>query len=105
MINLRKDHFEQEILNTKGYIVVDFWADNCGMCDALSPKYEELYMESKKDLKFAKFKINESIKIAISQKVLGVPTVILYKDGKKVDQLVKDKATKENIKDMLEKYL
>ena len=56
-------------------------------------------------MKFTKLNTAKARRLAIKQKVLGLPTVIIYKDGEKLSELTKDDATKENIKKLIEEAL
>ncbi|WP_321329659.1 thioredoxin family protein [uncultured Ilyobacter sp.] len=105
MIQLEKDTFEKEVLESKGLLLVDFWSDKCEDCKALMPHVEELSAEFGDKIKFTKFNTIGAMKVAIKQKVLGLPTVAIYKDGEKISELVKENATKENIKKMINEVL
>jgi thioredoxin 1 len=105
MIQLEKDTFEKEVLESKGLILVDFWSNKCEDCKALMPHIEELSEEFGDKMKFTKFNTVGAMKVAIKQKVLGLPTVAIYKDGEKISELTKDEATKENIKKMIDTVL
>lgn len=63
-------------------------------CGGIITKYED-------KVKFCKLNTSKARRLAISQKVLGLPTIILYKDGEKLEEVVKDDATKENIEAMI----
>jgi thioredoxin 1 len=69
------------------------------------PAVEDLSVEFEGKVKFYKLNTTKARRLAISQRVMGLPTILLYKDGVKVDELTKDDATKENIKEMIEKVL
>jgi len=105
MIQLEKDTFEKKVLESKGLILVDFWSDKCEDCKALMPHVEELSEKFGDKIKFTKFNTIGAMKVAIKQKVLGLPTVAIYKDGEKISELVKENATKENIKKMINEVL
>jgi thioredoxin 1 len=105
MIQLEKDTFEKEVLESKGLVLVDFWSDKCEDCKALMPHVEKLSEEFGDKIKFTKFNTVGAIRTAIKQKVLGVPTVTIYKDGEKISELIKEEATKENIKKMISDVL
>lgn len=102
MIQLEKDTFEAEVLNHEGLVLVDFWSDGCEPCKALLPHVEELATEYADKMKFTKLNTSKARRLAIKQKVLGLPTVIIYKNGEKLSEVTKDDATRENIKKMIE---
>ena len=96
MIDVDKTTFEEEVLKADGYVFVDFYGDGCVPCQALMPKVHE-FAETYGD-KLAR-------RLAISQKVLGLPVMAIYKDGEKVEELVKDDCTAESIEAMIKKYI
>ena len=100
---LEKDDFGPQVLESQGFVLVDFYGDGCVPCEALLPDVEALAAEYKDRVKFVKFNTSKGRRVAISQKVLGLPTISLYKDGQKIDELTKDDATKANIAAMLDK--
>ena len=105
MIDLDKENFESEVLQAEGLVLVDFYSDGCIPCQALTPHihgYEETYGAT---LKFASLNITKARRLAIAQKVLGLPVVAIYSAGEKVEELVKDDATPENIEQMIKKYV
>lgn len=105
MIDLDKENFETEVLQAQGIVLVDFYSDGCIPCQALTPHihaYEESYGGK---LKFTSLNITKARRLAIAQKVLGLPVVAVYSGGEKIDELVKDDATPENIEAMIHKYV
>ncbi|WDV46921.1 thioredoxin domain-containing protein [Clostridiaceae bacterium M8S5] len=105
MLALDKKTFEPEVLEAEGYVLVDFWSEGCEPCKALLPSIEELAGKYEGSLKFCKLDITKARRLAIKQKVLGLPTIVIYKDGQKVDELTKDDATETNIEAMIKKYI
>lgn len=105
MITVDKDTFQTEVLEAQGYVLVDFWSDGCEPCKALMPDIQELSEKYEGKVKFAKLNTTQARRLAISQKVLGLPTIILYMDGQKADELTKDDATKANVEAMIQKYI
>lgn len=102
MFILDKDNFEQEVLQADGFILVDYWSDGCEPCKALMPDVEVLAAEYEGKVKFCKLNTTSARRLAISQRVLGLPTIALYKGGQKVAEVTKDNATKAGIQAMLE---
>jgi len=102
---LGKDDFQPQVLEAEGFVLVDFYGDGCAPCEALLPDIEALSVEYEGKARFVKFNTSKARRVAISQKVLGLPTISLYKDGQKIDELTKDDATKANIATMLDKHL
>lgn len=105
MLLLDKNTFEEEVLNAEGYVLVDYFSDSCEPCKALMPDVEALAAKYEGQVKFCKLNTTKARRLAISQRVMGLPAILLYKDGEKVDECTKDDATKENIQSMVEKVL
>ncbi|MCR4805240.1 MAG: thioredoxin family protein [Clostridia bacterium] len=104
MLELDKTTFEAEVLQAEGYVLVDFYGDGCVPCAALMPHVHALADQYGDKLKFCSINTSKARRLAIGQKVLGLPTITVYKDGAKVDELVKDDATPENVEAMVKKY-
>ena len=105
MLELDKTNFETEVLKSKGYILVDFFGDGCAPCEALMPHVVELSEKYGDKLKFAKLNTTKARRVAIGQKVLGLPVIAVYKDGEKVEELIKEDASPENVEAMIKKYI
>ena len=78
---LTKENFEQEVLQAKGQVLVDFWASWCGPCKMIAPEVEAVAAE-KSDLKVCKLNIDEQAELAIQYGVMSIPTLIVFEDGK-----------------------
>jgi len=105
MLSVDKDTFQVEVLEAEGYVLVDYWSDGCEPCKALLPDVEALAEKYEGRVKFCKLNTTQARRLAISQKVLGLPTIALYKDGQKIDEVTKDGASRVNIDAMLQKYV
>lgn len=105
MLMLEKDTFEEAVLKSQGYVLVDFWSEGCEPCKALMPDVEKLSEEYEGKVTFAKLDTGKARRLAISQKVLGLPTICLYKDGEKIDEVTKEDASASNIKAMIDRNL
>ena len=103
MLQVDKDTFAAEVLEAQGLVLVDFYGDGCVPCEALMPDIVALSEVYGDRVKFVKLNTSGARRLAISQKVLGLPTVSLYKDGEKIDELTKDDANKANIEAMIKK--
>ena len=101
MISVDKDTFQAEVLEATGLVLVDFYSDGCEPCQALMPDVEALAAQYANDIKFVKLNTSGARRLAIAQKVLGLPTITIYKGGEKLAELTKDDATKDNIEKMI----
>jgi thioredoxin 1 len=90
MIEVDKKTFEEEVLNAEGLVVVDFWSPKCEPCKELMPFVTELAEKYADQAKFCKLDSAANKRLAIKQKVMGLPTIGFYKDGEKVAELSKD---------------
>lgn len=104
MLEVDKTTFGPEVLEAEGYVLVDFFGDGCVPCQALMPHihaYAEKYGDK---IKFTSLNTTKARRLAIGQKILGLPVIAIYKDGEKVEELVKDDATPEAVEEMIKKY-
>jgi thioredoxin 1 len=104
MIELNKENFEEEVLKAEGTVLVDFWSPSCEPCKALMPHVHELEEEFGEKIKFTSLDITKARRVAIGQKVLGLPVIAIYKGGERVDGVVGDEATTKSVKELVEKY-
>ena len=105
MLDLDKNTFAPEVLEAEGYVFVDFYGDGCVPCQALMPAVHAFADKYGDKLKFTSLNTTKARRVAIGQKVLGLPVMAIYKDGEKVDELVKEECTEESIEEMIKKYI
>ena len=101
MIELTKETFEPEVLQATDTILVDFYSDSCEPCQELMPKVVALSEKYGDKMKFMKLNTMKARRVAIGQKVLGLPVIAIYKGGEKVAELVKEECTEESIEKMI----
>ncbi|MDS0524383.1 thioredoxin [Clostridium sp. SHJSY1] len=105
MLNhINTDSFTEEVLNSKGIVVVDFFATWCAPCKMLSPILEELQTEMGEKVKIVKLDVDESGEIANKYGVQSIPTIKIFKDGADVETKV-GFMPKEVLKEALEEVL
>ena len=95
--------FEQDVLNSDVPVLVDFWAEWCGPCRALAPKLEEVATQFNGKVKVVKLNIDENPEAPAKYGVKGIPTMILFKEGQNIDQIVGNHPV-ENITALLQKH-
>lgn len=85
-----KDSFKKDVLDKKGLVLVDFYADWCAPCRVTSPIIEQLSKADKyKDkVKFVKIDVDDNQELASKYQVFSIPTFIIFKDGQPVNQLI-----------------
>lgn len=88
IVELNEQSFESEVLQATGPVLVDFYAPWCGPCKMLAPLLEQLAGEFNGKIKFTKLNVDEATPQAMRYEVTGVPTLMLFRAGQPVDQLV-----------------
>lgn len=96
--------WDQEVLKTPGLVMVDFWAVWCGPCQMIAPTIQELANEYAGRLKVLKLNTDENQDVASRYQIMGIPTLLFFKDGAVVDKIV-GAAPKKQIKDRIESLL
>lgn len=86
-LTLTKENFNKEVLESEKEVIVDFWAAWCGPCRMLGPVIEEIANE-RDDLVVGKLNVDEQPEIARQFGVMSIPTVIIFKNGKAINQSV-----------------
>ena len=87
-LHLTKENFEQEVVKSTIPVLVDFWAEWCGPCRVVGPIVDQLADELKGKLKVAKIDIDENQELAGKFNVMSIPTLIIFKGGAPVEQMV-----------------
>ena len=102
VMEVNDDSFEKEVLNEKLPVLVDFWAPWCGPCKMIAPAVEELAKEYDGRALVAKVNTDNDPLWASRFGIQGIPTLIIFKDGKEVDRVV-GAVRKDVLKSKLEK--
>ena len=104
MIAVNKENFEQEVLQADGVVMVDWWGPKCEHCLELMPSVEQLAEKYQDRIKFCSVDTSGNRRLAISQKVLGLPAILFYKGGIKVDDLSGQDIQPEDIEDKIKQF-
>ena len=84
-ININKTNFQNEVINSDKPVLLDFWASWCGPCRMVSPIVDEIAAE-RPDIKVGKVNVDEQPELASQFGVMSIPTLVVMKDGKIVEQ-------------------
>jgi len=90
-----EDSFQETVLQSKLPVVVDFWAQWCGPCLATAPILEELAKEYDAKVSFAKVSVDENTSLTAKYGIAAIPTMLIFKGGQPVEQIVGYKSKKD----------
>ena len=100
---LTDNQFSENVLNSKGLVLVDFWAEWCGPCRQLGPILEAIDEQMGGDVTIYKMNVDDSPETASQFGIRSIPTMFLFKDGKQVDTKV-GLNTQSTISSWIESY-
>lgn len=84
-LNITKNNFQEEVMNSDKPVLVDFWASWCGPCRMVSPIVDEI-ADERQDIKVCKVNVDEQQELASDFQVMSIPTLMVFKDGKIVNK-------------------
>lgn len=105
MVELTKENFDAEVKESSLPVLVDFWGPKCGPCMALLPNVHKMAEEFEGKVKFTSVDVSQNRRVAINNRVMGLPTFLFWKDGKEVTRISGAEVTLEKIKENVEKLL
>lgn len=104
LLHLTDNNFKNEVLESELPVVVDFWATWCGPCRMIAPIIDELSREYHDRIKIGKINVDENPKITSYYGIMSIPTLILLRDGKVMEQ-VTGAVSKSELKKKIEENL
>jgi thioredoxin 1 len=88
LVNVTDDSFASEVLQSDIPVLVDYWAPWCGPCKAAAPVLEKIAGEYEGRLKVCKVNVDEEREVASKHRIMSIPTMLLFKSGQVVEQIV-----------------
>lgn len=101
MLAITKENLEKEVHESEKPVLVDVWGPSCQPCLALMPSVEELSAKYGDKVKFVKLNSAENRRLCINMRVIGLPSFLIFKDGKEVARVSGNDVTKESIESLL----
>lgn len=86
-INITKNNFEEEVMNSDKKVLLDFWASWCGPCRMIGPFVEEV-AEERTDIKVGKINVDEEPELATKFGIMSIPTLVVVENGQVVNQMM-----------------
>lgn len=87
IINLTKDSYHNEVMETEKVVVIDFWVTWCGPCKMMAPVVEEVAKDYP-DVKVCKVNVDEEPELSNAFKIVSIPTIVVIKNGEIIDSVV-----------------
>ena len=103
LVTVGDENFDASVIKSPVPVLVDFWATWCGPCRQIAPALEEFASKYDGKIKVAKLNVDDHQEIAQKYRVLSIPTVLMFKNGEVVDQVVG--AFKDKIEGMIKKVV
>jgi thioredoxin 1 len=104
ILEVTSSNWDNEVIKAQGLVMIDFWAAWCGPCRMISPTVEELAKEYSGKIKVLKLNTDDNSEIASRYKIMGIPTIMFFKDGIKIDQIV-GVVPKQHLKAKIDSFL
>lgn len=104
IVKITKDNFNKEVVKSKLPVIVDFWAEWCMPCKAISPVIDEIAGEFYGRFTVAKINVDEDAELAADLMVMNIPTLVFFKDGREINRAVGALSKKEILKKINEAF-
>ncbi len=103
-VEVNSQTWQQEVMQSSTPVMVDFWAAWCGPCKMIAPTIEELAEEYQGKMKVCKLNTDENPEIASQHQIMGIPSLLFFKEGKVIDKIV-GAASKKQFKEKIDAVL
>jgi thioredoxin 1 len=104
IVHLTDDSFDETIKNAQGPVLVDFWAAWCGPCKMIAPYLDQIAGEVEGKATVAKVNVDENGDLTARFGIRSIPTLVVFKNGRLVDQAV-GMLQKEELRTLLQKHI
>ena len=88
LVEVNENNFQEEVLDSPLPVLVDLWAPWCMPCRMVAPSVEKVANDNSDQLKVCKLNVDHNQNIAAKYNIMGIPTLLIFKDGKEVDRIV-----------------
>lgn len=100
VLKITSENYEEEVLNSKEKVLIDFYADWCGPCKMMAPVVEEVAEELEGKIKVGKVNVDDNQDLAMKYGIMSIPTLVVIENGKAVKTLVGFRS-KQELKNLL----
>ncbi|HWB81910.1 MAG TPA: thioredoxin [Nannocystaceae bacterium] len=97
--------FKADVLDSPAPVLVDFWAVWCGPCRAIAPHLESLAGELGEKVRIVKVNVDENQQTAMNYQIRSIPTLLMFKGGKVVDQMVGNPGSKAKLAEFINRHV